>query len=626
MGKNTSITKTSHNDAAVIDKKTSIKKQNHNKTPVEKKNVNKSFNITCFGLLKFFLKILINEKSYTIFFIVTNIFSIIVSLVFNLITNEKTKNQLFDFYAIIYSSVLIFLLIVRFVMFFYVKKEEDKTTFIIISNAVSRTLYFFTMLLSLVLLVLFTIFLSYLYFNIMCLFINRFEISSFVMRKTTTFLVFNILTNISLLFFIVFFVIVAGSQATIITTTVLLSLSFVANIPLKLITNNYQNLNLTFTKLAFRVSDVYDTINLQDKIKNNKTKYNTLSNTINNFYTNFEDRLLLKDNFSQGESINERYYNLWDSVFNIINKNSGESKLYTLKGKVLTLNEQMNKAPNLWNDKNVTINFKLKDSFMNINEITELYNNLSNDDYKKPLLNDFINFYNELTASTIDLQSTYPNYFSTFIHLLSDDKFKSEVISEEGSRLDFTTTDLDSIYNLAVNPDPLEPYGKLTLTDIATDNSIRNFFYNDFYFPVSFVVSVLENYFINYTSKFYYISNYSLVNDSNYKNYQSLRNQVDLFSYLNPFYGVWASYTLYSGNSYNNVWFSNQSVSSINFEDQENIFLPYTTYSFKLDQNKISSGSTNNYYNPMNTVSLILVASFLMMIYSYYVFTKKDIS
>ncbi|AKU79805.1 transmembrane protein [Spiroplasma turonicum] len=614
------------------------------KDQVDNNLIKPNLSVSFFDLLGFFFKIIFSEKSYIIFFIVINLFSFLVAFIFNMVSHdEKLQNQIFDFYSIIYSSILLFLIIVRSIIFFLVKKVDDKTTFLIISGQVSRSKFFLTQLLTFLILLIITIFLSYLYFNLLSLFFNHFTINNFIFRKTIVFLIYNLLIGISLILFNIFLLILIGSQGTIIITTVFLSLSFVANIPLKIITTKNDKLSLSFnndsnprTPIAVRVEDIYKAITLQNLIKNNKIKYNYLSNAINDFFTDYTNGYIISDNFS--ESINKRLEDFWNNKLKIIkeNKDNEDNYInYSLQGIVEKNNTEMNKNSSKWLRKKVSINFKLKTTFMSYDEMVNVYNTMDDNYEYKNALKDFLDFYNYILTINEDIQKAYPEYFSTFINFLPNSEnnldvnyiSNDEVSDSEGKplKLNFSSSDLESIFKFNVSS-PMSG-DNLAVGPIDNENNdIYNFFYNELYFPTSYVANILENYFIKYTTDFFNSTQRSIIINNSYNEYVNVRNQANLFAYLNPFYGFWTTYTYYSGNSYSETWFSKDNKSYINLEDQQNVFLPYLTYDFKIVDGFIDYESINNYYDPKITVFVIFVSTIFLYVFAHRRFLKIDIS
>ncbi|WP_041618825.1 hypothetical protein [Spiroplasma taiwanense] len=90
---------------------------------------------------------------------------------------------------------------------------------------------------------------------------------------------------------------------------------------------------------------------------------------------------------------------------------------------------------------------------------------------------------------------------------------------------------------------------------------------------------------------------------------------------------MWSAYTLYSGFSYEDFWFLSSSDSKIAFDEQKNMFLGYTEFSFKIDDgNKIIGDSYNNYINPLIYVFILIIFSMIIFIFEIIKFQKKDLS
>ncbi|WP_146638041.1 hypothetical protein [Spiroplasma clarkii] len=89
------------------------------------------------------------------------------------------------------------------------------------------------------------------------------------------------------------------------------------------------------------------------------------------------------------------------------------------------------------------------------------------------------------------------------------------------------------------------------------------------------------------------------------------------------------NYTYYSGFSYDDIWFNLRSTDAINLTEQTNLFLPYKTYTLKLNttaagQQFIDKQTYNNYFNPLWYVGLQAIILCFTFGVSIYKFNKAD--
>ncbi|ASP28326.1 hypothetical protein SCORR_v1c05540 [Spiroplasma corruscae] len=587
------------------------------------------------SIIRFLFKNLFHERSFVIFFVMINLFSIVISIFFSIIKTGYVRNELFDFYVIIYLNILTFLFIIRILIFFFVKKQEDKTIFIIVSNSISRSQYLITQYITISLLLFSTIIFSYASFNIINIIINGIE--TFTIRKTFYFLIFSVFIVYSLVNLIIFLILFLGTQPTLIITSLLISMGFIAIIPNKLYDKKNDNLDLNIKMpnslpIIMKTNTMYDTFNFEKLLNEENIKYKYLSKAINSFLTNFDDDEVLKMYLNMNDASNKepylyRYNNFWDSI-GVINKGDDAHK-YNLKGILKNNNQSSGTKGKKWssyNDYNekpnhVEISFKLDSYFIGLSDIKDKVNTGDISEDNKLILNDLYNFTNDLISQIPNIYKEKNSYFGDFIYF--DKNYKNTIFNtEKNESLNFTEDDLINIFKSAVAKIDITKDEGLALCD---SGSISNFFNENFNFPLLFSTRVLEQYFLNYTTKYYYLTNYPIIQDDNFTMYIKNKKINNITSIINPFFSTWSYYTLNSGVYFNDLWFDINSDSNIKMYEQENFFLPYILFNYELIVNKINKLSYNNYVNPVYfNVSLIIFTSLLFLI-SLYKFKKSDI-
>ncbi|QGS52221.1 ABC transporter permease [Spiroplasma tabanidicola] len=692
-------------------------------------------NISLLSLIRFSFKILFFEKTFLIFIFIANLFSILVAVIFSFMKSGEMMNEVYDFYVIIFINVFMFLIIIRIINFYFVRKKDDKTIFIALSNHISRSKFFIAEYLTMFITIVFSVIFSYIIFNALYFFMHGFKVSEYVFHKTTYFLIFALIIVIALLNFIIFLILILGSQPTLIISTILMSLSFVANIPAKLVQSKYEALNLTINekdssaiKTVISVKDIYESFNLQNSINTGKIKYKYLAKALNNYLTDFSSEnpndYNLKPNKDLASNLKNRYNNFWDQQLNVIDKTK---KDYKMSGKLSYLNSDMisSKTGNWKITDQVDVNFSLGSTFKTTQQLQEMIASEETSIEQKNILNDLLNFNQEIWTKIPNMLSDKSSLFKTYIWLYGeelnspkvekfvkgeDDKFdlnnlpqknlsdiKLEInqdlpnlkqiinslnkantglnITENDVEIDNQQTqtktncsikaksesenfkgsvnvsynsieqtnyvlkqenkesvvlaksDLISIYNILMTgsrPDATNP--SVGLFDDDT-NSLKEYINTNMNFPLMFTARILEEYFIPYTTNYYYLTTLNLREDSNYVQFKKNLKIAEAISYLNPFYATWSYFTQYTGFYNDNIWFEYSNDSLINTRKQENIFLPYVIYNLKSDDsNVIIKDTYNKYFDPLYSLLIIFSSTIVLIFIAMNRFRKIDIS
>ncbi|AOG60470.1 ABC transporter permease [Spiroplasma helicoides] len=612
--------------------------------------------ITLFNLLKFNFRTLFFEKTFVIFTIITNIFSLVVALVFSLVSSGQMINELFDFYAIIFINVFIFLLIIRVLNFFFVRKIDDKTIFITLANQISRRKIFFVIYLTVIFTVFSSLFFSYGIFNFTYLALNKFVLKEYVLTKTTYFLIFTLAVAFCLINFIIFLIIFLGSQPTLVISTLLMSLSFIANIPMKLMQQQNNVIRLTVktgidnqtSGVLTTVKDIYDAIDLQKIVSKGKIKYKYLSKAINEFLTtpystddSGNNLYMTKSSFDNNSIIKKRYQSFWDEKLGLIDKddkknlsityNADDENSPSIPIPVIVKGENMKES---WIGKKVIIKFTLESHFISMNQLSEKIESMSDSDETKNILNDFYNFTNELKTTFPNLKKEKSKLFNSFISFVDNSNvtnpneletnYIQDVETKEKVRM--TTNDLNSLFIKRMNDINLSNSTLALSNDSPYKDYIDDFINKNLDFELMFAARVFENYFINYTTNWLYATYNSgvpevIVNDENFQKYQKSMNTLNYITYVNPFYGTWDFYTKYTGFYDDDVWFEVYSDSSIDMHKQENTFLPYTVYNLSLgNERQISQNTYENFFDPIYYIGALLIITFFLIITAGYRF------
>ncbi|ASP28210.1 ABC transporter permease [Spiroplasma corruscae] len=592
-------------------------------------------------LIYFCIKILLYEKSFLIYILIISLFSLSIAFTLPFFNNQALVVKVFDFYILIYISSFLFILILKTSNFFLGRKVEDKTIFIVLSNQISRSKYFITQFIIIILVSWINILFSYTIINILYLAFSEFRTRNVLVLKTATFLWFSFIFSFCLVSLIIFLSTIASSQVSLVITTLILSFSFIANLPLQFLKSKEESENILFSRYsstqAYNISKLYEAFDLQNYIKNNKIKYNNISYKLNDFLLNSsatkDDFSSFDENGNPSEIVKERF-NFWNDL-GLISKNN-ENYKYKLTNIKVSLFPKINDFNNTtyWNSTdNYDISFELKNRFISIDELSNLISSTSNESNKK-ILSDIYNFTNNIIKQLYNLQKTMVTEFSDFIRYLFINDIKNSFIINKNKSADtesikqFKASYLISIYKQFFLKDGLSSSNP-TEYFVLKDNQevVDNFIKNDMYFPLMLSARLLEEYLIDPVSIYKISTNFPVIkNEADYYEYLSRRSLFNIFTYLSPFYNIWSNYTLYSGYSYNDFWFSPYSESNIDLTYQENILLPYITYKFVINNNGIiDKESYLNYIDPYIFLIIAVLLSTIVVICSYYKFGKKDL-
>ncbi|AKU79966.1 hypothetical protein [Spiroplasma turonicum] len=574
-------------------------------------------------LINFFYRILIHEKVFVIYFIIINSFSLLVSVLFSLIKSGETKNLLFDFYVIIFINIFLFIFIIKIINFFFVRKIEDKTIFVVIANSFSRIRFFITQYFTLLIIITSPVFFSYIMFNIVYILSNDFTTNNFVIKKTLVFMLFSIILEISLFNFLVFLILFIGNQPTLVISTLLLSFSFVANIPAKLIWESEKDKIFTFKDFNNNESydiyqtDVYNSIALEGLIINKKIKYKNLIHSLNHYLTNYSrnDNIIFTINNLNNNNL-IRYNEFWKNEMGIVVPSKKE---ISFDGILLTNSKKTSLKKWSLGDK-IKINLSLNSYFKNEHQIRKLLNCTSSEGIKSNIA-DFLSFKSDLKKTIINIPQQKYNLFGDYLFLSNNINSNQIINLSKNEKIDLDVNDIKSIFNFIIAG--VNPIDDKDFT-IRYSEELKNYFYDNIINDEMFLTRILENYLIYYTTHYYYSTNYSLVQNDTLRSYLDIKKKLNIMNFINPFYLTWVFYTNKSGLYYDDIWFNPNSTSLIELNKQQNLFLPYIIFDLKNINNKFDQNSFNNFIDPSYLFITLFLISKLLFLSTIKKFNKID--
>ncbi len=572
-------------------------------------------------LLIFNFKIIFHEKSFIVLNLLLLFFPFFFSLSLFFLTTGEQIVIFFNFYILIYISLFIFLLVLRSMQFYFVNSIENKLLYLVLANQVSRVKMLISQYILINIVILFNIIISTLLISLFGYLLT--ENFNLIIKLNLAFFLYSFVSSFFLMAFILLLLLFSNIQFTTIICTLLISITFLSNIPRQFIEARESQGTIKFNYnngQIYKVNDLYDSFDLQKYVLNYQIKYPYLAYALNEFMV--KENEFTREEFNLEDSINKRVNGFW-SKLNIIKKEETLITGKNLKIKNLPVGSNMTDLKDFKADDSIDTEIYLKNIFISKEKLMELIKDTEKSDKKLGLiLKDLSDFLDSIQNYIPNFQQFTSDYFEEFVFI---DESKSKIYKDNKTiSAVFKKNYLTNIYKYNLNSSASLQSG-LTLKAGTIENS---FIRNDLFFPLMLASRMLEEYFINYTSKYIVASKYSVdVQNDGWNNYYSARSKFDLYNNLNLFNGIWNNYTELSGFSYQDFWFKNSSKSKIDLNNQKNMFLNYSNYTFKLNEfNIIDKNSYNNYTKPwiyLAIQSLLSIGFFVMICYRY---SKFDLS
>lgn len=568
-------------------------------------------------LIKFCLKNLIKERLFCILNFSNILISFLIGVLLAFVKTGQNRVIIFNFYILFFTCCLLFVLILKMIQFFFNKNLEDKTTYIVLTNQVSRNKFFISQYFLIILILAINVLVSFLLINLAYSVFNRFKYDSFILRMTLVYLLYNLFASFCLINFISMLMFLFSLQTTTIICTLLLSLCFVANIPMSFVKANEKSYSIRVLTQNnnhedFKLNDVYDTYTLKKNILEDKIKYPYLSKYI---YQYFLDNEFLKDEFSSENNIDLRI-KMWDQL-GLINHQKiiiNEKNL-----KLFSKPLRNSNVPGSWNRNDLLdLKLTLKNTFITNNQLKELIKKTT-DKNKKNILLDFLNFSIEINnyfKNNLQVNKYELLYDFLFLDNLKNSNYLTKSNDLKSVKYELNNKDIRNIYEYQLLGDDSDGF------KFSNSKSLVN----KLNFNLMYVARILENYFIKYSSNYIILSTSRvLTNQSDWSSYIKTRNKMKYFSYINLYNGLWVFYTSNLGFYYKDIWFTPDSDSFIQLENQKNLFLGYLEYDLKLlKDNSISKNTTSNYTKPQIYLITLITINVLSFLIALYKFKKKD--
>ncbi|WP_148285983.1 hypothetical protein [Spiroplasma taiwanense] len=564
------------------------------------------------------------DKASSIIIFIASALAVLFGFILLAIKSGEQFIIYYNYYFLFITGIIWIILIMRLVFLFMYSKIEDKTIYIISTQTISRSKIFLTQTIALFTYVSMLILTNFLIINIFAL-ITNLKNTNVILNATLVHMIYLFLISYLLINFFTLLSLFLKNQITTIIITLILALSFIASLPYQFISVSEKNENLYFTSpngnlYVEKIEEIYKAFDLQEHIKNEKIKYKYLSKFINDFFI-INNFLRENSNWTNQATVNARF-NFWEQLDIIENTNS------LISANNLTIS----KLPTNWSDTcnsndgdtciklgdSVNVSITQKNKFITLESLKTLVDEQT-DDSKKLVLNDLYNFSIALLEDFSSTEEYQNQYYKWYGDLLNFDDGQIKLSSNPNVSETYTKTYLVDGYRLHF-VDGINSIG------FIRDANAKKLFNEILYDPLYIAIRVLEQYFINYTSTYITLTNYSLDTSKNeWINYKNRRNLYNTFFYLNSIANMFSLYTKYSGESWDDIWFNNQSDSYIILSEQHNLFLSYSTYYFDLDEtNKIKPETYNNFVNPYYFAIAQLIIALFNNLICLNVYKKKD--
>ncbi len=568
-------------------------------------------------IIKYSFKSIIKERSFIIFNGLYLLFSLFIAFYSVIQKNNSNFLLVFDYYVLLTIFIILFILCLRLTQYFYMVKRDDKTLNIIVTQQLSRSKLFTYQFIAFILLILVNLLITYLLIN----FINMIfllKVNMFLVRITTTYFIYSFLSCLFLINFFLLISLFANIQVSTIIATLILSSSFISNLPYTFLTQGEESKSITFSyknsNTIMQVNEIYDSYNLKNHVLNKKIKYSNLSYEIyNHFIENqFEtDPNSIENNFNNTQNVQKRL-DFWIDLG--IVEESPQTYEIVEPTKIMSVNNSSELAN--WKGDEINLKFELKYKFLSVEELEQKLNSNSFSVSNQKIIREFIEFTNYIVEFNKNFQENFASLFDSFIFLNEKENIEKNYLTN------LTSPEKENI--LLNNKNIVEIYQSFYS---YSDNKLRlerdkvsTLVEEQLYFPTMISMRILENYFIRYTNNMVIFDNSTVIKNENWEKYIKSRNVYNGFFQINLVANMLQSYTYYGGRSYDDIWFEPESSSKIFFNKQDNLFVSQPSYTFKTDsENKLNSETYNNFIAPY----FYIILQGLISVMNYYIAKNK---
>ncbi|WP_027062987.1 ABC transporter permease [Mesoplasma seiffertii] len=605
-------------------------------------NMKKGSTVSFYRLLSYFIKLIFIDKAFLIIFGIGIAFGIGFGI---LASVQKSPITIFNWYYLI-NTVLLLLLIARLVTYFLHNKFEDQTMTIIIQQKTKRIYILLSIWLA--------IFLSVLVLNLIAtmamVLLNVSNLYSIHYLMVN--IIYQTACSVFLISFMFFLTLTCKQQiVSIILSFVLLSL-FISSLPQQFYDTKMNNTQITFVdknggQIIYKASEINEAIAFNENVSKGQIRFPHLSKYINDYYiknhytiANFENKSEIQSRLKMWSDLN--LINTREETIIIGGQDSTQLKIESINAR--------SGLEGFEKDDIVEINLVFKNKFKSINEIKQLEKNEKNS-AKKSILKDLVSFYDyydatfkaayqNLNTSNKVLEKMWSINYSNFgkylsLQLVSDESVITVVDNvggvqtKKGASANISNGLFQTyLFNNYFASSSSKNYDLLFATERSSGEYADNYkmlidsISREMYFEL--FIRVLEDNFINQTSNYVIITESQVINNDQYKAYESYANNFNLLS-LGLFPANMNSYfETFAGKAWDQYWFNFNSKSFIDFKTQDNIFFTKVKFKFAVnDQTRQITGVDRpniHFYVGTQVIFLIITATS-----SIIMFIRKDL-
>ncbi|MBP1525383.1 MAG: hypothetical protein H9Q65_02015 [Spiroplasma ixodetis] len=530
-----------------------------------------------------------------LFSIVISVLSISVLFFLNLSIEDFIIDL--QYYIMIFYSIFLFIFILLNAIKIFGTQFEDSSFLLLLTKPYTRNVIILTQYAAL-----FFMSLTFIFINIIALLIFG-GICGIIIK--VSYLTFYVLTILKFFDFCSLFaaLVTVGvvtmlaftpSQTVFLIFVIFCSLFLLGGLPYSLTKINSDIIKINFeNNIQYTVSEIKEAILFKQNLEKGLIKYPNLTKAIFDFYSNLSDQEL-KD-IKENNVINKRI-----DFYQKLGFIKTNPTVKTLSGKTTSW-----KPPEFQN-KNIFMKITFNSYFKNLDE---LKNNVDNNQITEDLIN-IINDYDKKynIDSFMDLQSGKAPSLLTY-----DTDINNTYIQITGPILE--------------QPVPLSPkeIKNIFIDTYAYKFDFRNEFNKIFYNPVYFLVRTTEEYIYNQIHIYRQITNNSVTNDKNYKNYISIANSYQFINAIN-FIEHWNQIWTYFMDYYGDFWFEPYATSSIDFDTQKNTLFSYPDFKLTLNNKKIKTDNIDYFQNNKSVLEIYCGFSIFLFLLSYLMYNRKIVS
>ncbi len=615
------------------------------------KNIKK--NISFFTIFKYQFKSIIREKTFMIMYLISASLSLLVGLMLALLPSSETKVIVFNYYVLIHTCAIVILITMRLMNYFFYIKKADKTINIISTQNLKRAKLF-----AVTNLVIWSY--CYLLFILNYLFITLLNFNNIVViRIASVYTLYLFLIVILLSNFILFLFAISSPQVTIIIVTLLMSFSFISSLPYQFLKTSEKSKNLSFSgeggNVTLRVDNLYESFDLVSRINKSQIAFPNLSKYILDCFLEHKFRT---STFSNEDGIKIRK-SIWKDLGILVD----EPVVIKFTGKISSVPFNSDISDWEFGDEIIIETF-LKYKFISLKELSNLIKttdpkHIDERGHNKYLIfKEIYEFHNFIYDYFYNFQEKFYYLFDDYIQLESCEDFNEskcwnstneqgqlekqkngyiELVKKSSSntklvksnkrafKLSYLTNIYQNYFTNSVGLSLQTEYAKNIVTTDMDSTYIQGA-YSALFNPLMITTRILEDYFISYISNYVVATNYTINgNSEEWKDYIKSRKIYNTTFNFNFLSNVLLNYTYYSGLSYGDVWFNPEVKSSLLLDNQKNLLLPYSTFTFKINKNKLEALSYNNSVKPYFYLIVQVIISAVLFTIAFYKFNTADL-